>query len=80
MYKDKDKQREAVRLAVRRHRTKVLHERSVIPEECNTPDEIPERKPITFNTVEPWKMVIPPCPAGESQSEWNFKHRHLVEN
>lgn len=47
MYKDKDKQRQAVREAVRRHRAKGITQGKVIPTQsvtpCNTPNVIPKQ-------------------------------------
>jgi len=56
MYKDKDKQRQAVREAVRRYRARRNTRADVIP--CNTQDVIPEQ------SHNPMKVgYVPPSPA-----------------
>lgn len=49
-YKDKDRQRKAVREAVRRHRAKQCNtQENVIP--CNTQDVIPKPKQQSYNPM-----------------------------
>lgn len=62
MYKDKDRQRHAVKEAVRRHRARCNTQANVIP--CNTPDVIPnilpKPEPQSYNPM--MAGYVPPRP------------------